>query len=42
MGAIVLWLVFLGGLYLYPAFVTVALMAITGWLLNSKVKIRHL
>jgi CDP-diacylglycerol--serine O-phosphatidyltransferase len=41
MGAIVLWLIFLGGLYIYPLFVTVALMAVTGWLLNSKVKIRH-
>lgn len=42
MGAIVLWLIFLGGLYIYPALITVALMAITGWLLNSSVKIKHL
>ncbi len=42
MGAIVLWFVFLGGLYVYPAFATVLLMAITGWLLNSTVKIKHL
>jgi hypothetical protein len=42
MGAIVLWLIFLGGLYIYPAFITVVLMAVTGWLLNSTVKIKHL
>ena len=42
MGAIVLWFVFLGGVYVYPAFVTVMLLAITGWLLNSTVKIKHL
>ena len=42
MGAIVLWLIFLGGLYIYPVFITVILMAITAWLLNSQVKIRHL
>ncbi len=42
MGAIILWIIFLGGLYVYPAFITVALMAVTGWLLNSNVKIRHL
>ena len=42
MGAIVLWFVFLGGVYVYPAFVTVILMVTTGWLLNSTVKIKHL
>ena len=42
MGAIVIWFIFLGGLYVYPPFVTVMLMALTGWLLNSKVKIKHL
>ncbi len=42
MGAIVLWFVFLGGIYVYPAFVTILLMVITGWLLNSTVKIKHL
>jgi CDP-diacylglycerol--serine O-phosphatidyltransferase len=42
MGAIVLWLIFLGGLYLYPSIIVLALMVVTGWLLNSKVKIRHL
>ena len=42
MGAIVLWFVFLGGVYIYPAFITVLLMVITGWLLNSTVKIKHL
>ncbi len=42
MGAIVLWFVFLGGVYVYPAFVTILLMVTTGWLLNSTVKIKHL
>ena len=42
MGAIVLWFVFLGGIYVYPAFITILLMVITGWLLNSTVKIKHL
>ena len=42
MGAIVLWFVFLGGVYIYPAFVTILLMVTTGWLLNSTVKIKHL
>ena len=42
MGAIVLWFIFLGGVYIYPAFVTILLMVTTGWLLNSTVKIKHL
>lgn len=42
MGAIVIWFIFLGGIYVYPAFVTILLMVITGWLLNSTVKIKHL
>lgn len=42
MGAIILWFIFLGGLYIYPAVVTILLIAITGWLLNSNVKIKHL
>ena len=42
MGAVAIWFVFLGGVYVYPAFVTIALLAITGWLLNSTVKIKHL
>jgi len=42
MGAIVIWFIFLGGVYIYPAFVTLILMVITGWLLNSTVKIKHL
>ena len=42
MGAIVIWFIFLGGIYVYPAFVTIILMVITGWLLNSNVKIKHL
>ena len=42
MGAVVIWFIFLGGVYVYPAFVTILLMAITGWLLNSTVKIKHL
>ena len=42
MGAIVLWFVFLAGVYILPAFITILLMVITGWLLNSTVKIKHL
>jgi len=42
MGAIVILFIFLGGIYVYPAFVTILLLAITGWLLNSTVKIKHL
>jgi len=42
MGAIVIWFIFLGGIYIYPAFITIILLGITGWLLNSTVKIKHL
>jgi len=42
MGAIVIWFIFLGGIYIYPAFITIVLLGLTGWLLNSKVKIKHL
>jgi CDP-diacylglycerol--serine O-phosphatidyltransferase len=42
MGAIVLWFIFLGGLYIYPPVIVLVLMIVTGWLLNSEVKIRHL
>ena len=41
-GAIILWFVFLGGVYVFPAFITIVLLAITGWLLNSNVKVKHL
>jgi len=42
MGAIVLWFIFLGGLHIYPPLVTIALLALSGWPLNSNVKIKHL
>ncbi len=42
MGAIVIWFIFLGGIYLYPSYVTILLMLITGWLLNSNVRVKHL
>ena len=42
MGAIILLFVFLGGMYVFPAFVAVILIGIVGWLLNSNVKVKHL
>ncbi|WP_456403155.1 CDP-alcohol phosphatidyltransferase family protein [Hydrogenimonas sp.] len=42
LGAILLWLVYLGYIYgLLPGVVVIALMALIGWLLNSKVKVPH-
>jgi CDP-diacylglycerol--serine O-phosphatidyltransferase len=42
LGAILLWLAWLGHLYgLLPAWLVVGLMALIGWLLNSKVKVPH-
>ena len=42
LGAILLWLVYLANAYeLVPAFVVIALMALIGWSLNSKIKVRH-
>ncbi|WP_456451220.1 CDP-alcohol phosphatidyltransferase family protein [Hydrogenimonas sp.] len=42
LGAILLWLVWLGNLYgLVPAPLVVVLMALIGWLLNSNVKVPH-
>ncbi|MEN8302661.1 MAG: CDP-alcohol phosphatidyltransferase family protein [Campylobacterota bacterium] len=42
LGAILLWLVYLGHAYdLLPAVVVIALMALIGWSLNSTMKVRH-
>ena len=42
LGAILLWLVYLLNAYEFlPAIVVVVLMAIIGWTLNSKLKVRH-
>ena len=42
LGAILLWLVYLGHAYsIIPAVVVIALMAIIGWTLNSTLKVRH-
>ncbi|WP_353662363.1 CDP-alcohol phosphatidyltransferase family protein [Hydrogenimonas sp. SS33] len=42
LGAILLWLVWLGNLYgLIPDGAVIALMFLTGWLLNSRVKVPH-
>jgi len=42
LGAILLWLVYLGNAYeLLPATLVIALMAAIGWSLNSKIKVRH-
>jgi len=42
LGAILLWLVYLGHAYsIVPAFVVMALMALIGWSLNSTLKVRH-
>ena len=42
LGAIILWLVYLSNAYdILPAVVVVALMAIIGWSLNSKLKVPH-
>ncbi len=42
LGAILLWLVYLTHAYeILPALVVVALMAIIGWSLNSKLKVPH-
>lgn len=42
LGAILLWLVYLSNAYsIIPAFGVIALMALIGWSLNSKIKVRH-
>ena len=42
LGAILLWLVYLTHAYEFlPAIVVIALMAIIGWSLNSKIKVPH-
>jgi len=42
LGAILLWLVYLGHAYsIIPALVVIALMALIGWSLNSTLKVRH-
>lgn len=42
LGAILLWLVYLGHTYnLLPAIAVIALMALIGWSLNSTMKVRH-
>ena len=42
LGAILLWLVYLGHAYsIIPAIAVIALMAIIGWTLNSTLKVRH-
>ncbi len=42
LGAILLWLVYLGHAYsVIPAIVVIALMALIGWTLNSTLKVRH-
>ena len=42
LGAIILWLVYLGHAYsIVPAVVVMALMALIGWSLNSTLKVRH-
>lgn len=42
LGAILLWLVYLGNAYEFlPALGVVGLMALIGWTLNSNIKVRH-
>jgi len=42
LGAILLWLVYLGATYeLLPALSVIALMALIGWSLNSKIRVPH-
>lgn len=42
LGAILLWLVYLGSAYDFiPALAVIGSMVVIGWLLNSKVKVRH-
>ncbi|MEA2099317.1 MAG: CDP-alcohol phosphatidyltransferase family protein [Campylobacterota bacterium] len=42
LGAILLWLVYLLNAYeILPAVTVIALMALIGWSLNSKIKVRH-
>lgn len=42
LGAILLWLVYLGNAYaVIPAFVVIALMILIGWSLNSTLKVPH-
>lgn len=42
LGAILLWLVYLGATYgVLPAVVVIALMSVIGWSLNSNIKVPH-
>ncbi len=42
LGAILLWLVYLSNAYeILPAVAVIGLMALIGWTLNSKIKVRH-
>ena len=42
LGAILLWLVYLSNAYeVLPAIAVIVLMAMIGWSLNSKIKVRH-
>lgn len=42
LGAIFLWLVYLGSVYeLLPAYGVIAFMALIGWSLNSKIRVPH-
>ena len=43
LGAIILWLVYLGNAYaLIPAFGVIGFMLLIGWSLNSTIKVKHL
>lgn len=43
LGAILLWLVYLGYIYsIIPAFAVMGIMILIGWSLNSKIKVKHL
>ncbi len=43
LGAILLWLVYLGNAYhLLPAIIVIGFMLLIGWSLNSKFKVKHL
>lgn len=43
LGAILLWLVYLGFIYsIIPAYAVMLIMILIGWSLNSKIKVKHL
>jgi CDP-diacylglycerol--serine O-phosphatidyltransferase len=43
LGAILLWLVYLGYIYsIIPAYGVMGIMILIGWSLNSKIKVKHL